>query len=312
MIGLRLRTEDMAKFGQLLLQNGEWNGRQLIPEAWIKEATSFKIKSQGGNEKIPAEINDWSQGYCYQMWRGRNNSVRLDGMAGQFVILVPDKDAIIVLTANAQNTQKEMDLVWKYLLPAIRDNKPLASDNETYNNLKSKIASLTIVTSAAKSVASSFPTKVTGKYVEFSDNSYGIQGMGFKFNDDICELSVKRDNVNYSLKSGLDKWQYSSTFLTSILSAPRASVSKSIDAEYRIIQPVMKLAASITWTDNNTLELTARFVEESLGAEGFICKFTEEEGVISVSLTRKGGRGPGMGPGAQTVPSVALGKIINK
>lgn len=85
---------------------------------------------------LPVEINDWKQGYCYQMWRGRNNSVRLDGMAGQFVILVPDKDAVIVLTANAQNTQKEMDLVWKYLLPAIKDNNPLASDNETYNILK--------------------------------------------------------------------------------------------------------------------------------------------------------------------------------
>jgi CubicO group peptidase (beta-lactamase class C family) len=312
MIGLRLRTEDMAKFGQLLLQNGEWNGKQLIPKSWISEATSFKIKSLGGNEKIAPELNDWTQGYCYQMWRGRNNSVRLDGMAGQFVILVPDKDAIIVMTANAQNTQKELDLVWKYLLPAIRDNKPLTSDNEAYNALKSKIESLTIVPSAVKSVASSFPAKITGKYVEFSDNSYGIQGIGFKFNEDIGELSIKRDNVNYSLKAGLDKWKYSSTFLTSLLSAPRASVSKSIDAEYRIIQPVIRLAASITWTDNNTLELTARFVEESLGAEGFTCKFSEEEGIISVSLVRKGGRGPGMGPGAQTAPPVVQGKIINK
>jgi hypothetical protein len=60
------------------------------------------------------------------------------------------------------------------------------------------------------------------------------------------------------------------------------------------------------------MDLSVRFVEESLGAEGFICKFTEEEGVINVSLTRKGGRGPVMGPGAQTAPAVVQGKIITK
>jgi CubicO group peptidase (beta-lactamase class C family) len=311
MIGLRLRTEDMAKFGQLLLQKGVWNGKQLIPKEWISEATSFKIKSLGGSDLIPVEINDWKQGYCYQMWRGRNNSVRLDGMAGQFVILLPDKDAVVVLTANAQNTQKEMDLVWKYLLPAIRDNNPLTPDIETNNLLKRKLAALTIIPSAVKSVSSSFPSKVTGKYVAFPENNYGIQGIQFKFDNDICEVSIKRDNVTYAFKAAPDAWKYSSTALTSLLSAPRTGMTKSIDANYRIIQPVIRLAASYTWTDSNTLEMTARFVEESLGAEGFICKFTEEGGGISVSLTRKGARGPAMGPGAQAAPIVLNGKIVN-
>ena len=139
MIGLRLHTEDMAKFGQLLLQKGKWNGKQLIPAEWVAEATSRKIDSRGGNEKIPADINDWFQGYCYQMWRGRHNSVRLDGMAGQFVILLPDQDAVVILTANAQNTQKEMDLVWDYLLPAIKSESQLPDDTDSYNELQKKI-----------------------------------------------------------------------------------------------------------------------------------------------------------------------------
>ncbi|MFZ0283110.1 MAG: serine hydrolase, partial [Bacteroidales bacterium] len=102
MIGLRLRTEDMAKFGQLIMQNGVWNGKQLLPKEWIKEATSFKIESNDPANKLSKDLNDWAQGYCYQMWRGRNNSVRLDGMAGQFVMLFPDKDAFVVMTANAR------------------------------------------------------------------------------------------------------------------------------------------------------------------------------------------------------------------
>ena len=76
------------------------------------------------------------------------------------------------------------------------------------------------------------------------------------------------------------------------------------------MQPVIRLAASYLWTDNSTLELTARFIEESLGAEGLICKFTEEGGVINVSLERKPPRGAGLGPRAQSSPVVLKGKVI--
>ncbi|MCJ7447682.1 MAG: beta-lactamase family protein [Bacteroidales bacterium] len=310
LMGLRLRTEDMAKFGQLLLQNGEWNGRQLIPKEWVKEATTFKIKSQGGTDKIPPEINDWYQGYCYQMWRGKNNSVRLDGMAGQFVILVPDKDAIVVLTANASDTQKEMDLVWTYLLSAIKGSKPLPADPEINTELQRKLASLSVRPAPMKSVVSTFTSRISGKSVEFQSNNYGIQALGFKFNNDICELAIKRDNITYYIKAGQDIWKYSGTNLSSLFSGPRTNVSKSIDANYGIIQPTIKLAASYSWTDKNTLELTARFVEESLGSEGFICRFTEEGGAINVILERKTGRGIRMGPGVQTTPIVLNGKVI--
>jgi hypothetical protein len=310
MIGLRLRTEDMAKFGQLLIQKGNWNGKQLIPEEWVKEATSFKIKSEGGTVNIRPEQNDWVQGYCYQMWRGRNNSVRLDGMAGQFVILLPDKDAIVVLTANAANTQKELDLVWNYLFPAIKDIKLLETDQNANNELRKKLASLSIKPTAVPSQSSPFQAKISGKNVAFSDNNFGIQGIGFKFYNNICELSIKRENVTYTIKSGKDTWLHSNTVLTSLLSAPRPA-SKSIDANYIILNPVVRPAACYTWTDDNTLDFTARFVEESLGSDGVIIKFSEEDGTISVNLTRKGARGPVPGQGMPSAPVVLTGKIIN-
>jgi len=297
LMGLRLKTEDMAKFGQLLIQKGNWNGKQLIPEEWVKEATSFKIISEGGAANIPAEMNDWVQGYCYQMWRGRNNSVRLDGMAGQFVILLPDKDAIVVLTANAANTQRELDLVWNYLYTAIKDTKPLPSDQNANNELRKKLASLSIKTAVVPSKDSPFQAKVSGKSVTFVENNFGVQGLGFKFNNDICELSIKRENVTYSIKAGKDSWVRSNTLLTSLLSAPRPA-SKSIDANYSIQHPVIRPAGYYTWTDNNTLDFTVRFIEETLGSEGVIIKFSEENGIINVNLTRKGGRGPVPGQGA--------------
>jgi len=308
LMGLRLKTEDMAKFGQLLLQNGNWNGKQLIPEAWVKEATSFKIKSEGGAASIPPDRNDWVQGYCYQMWRGRNNSVRLDGMAGQFVILLPDKDAIVVLTANAANTQKELDLVWNYLYTAIKDIKQLPADPGANNELRTKLTSLLIKTTSVPSHSTVFEAKISGKRVAFGENAFGIHAIGFRFYNNTCELSIKRENGTYTIKSGKETWLHSNTGLTSIFSAPRPA-SKSIDASYSILQPVIRPAGYYTWTDSNTLDFTVRFVEESLGSEGVIIKFSEEAGSINVNLTRKGARGPVAGQGAQTAPVVLTGTI---
>ena len=43
--GLEVRTEDIARFGQLYLQKGMWQGKRLIPEAWVKEATSRQVSN---------------------------------------------------------------------------------------------------------------------------------------------------------------------------------------------------------------------------------------------------------------------------
>ena len=59
------------------------------------------------------------QGYCYQMWRCRHNAYRADGANGQFIIVLPDQDAVIAVTAQLDNMQTEINLLWKYILPAL-------------------------------------------------------------------------------------------------------------------------------------------------------------------------------------------------
>ena len=60
------------------------------------------------------------QGYGYQIWRCRHNAFRADGAHGQFIIVLPEKDAVIVTTANADDMQAEINLIWEYLLPAMK------------------------------------------------------------------------------------------------------------------------------------------------------------------------------------------------
>ena len=130
--GLNIKTEEIAKFGQLYLQKGEWNGKQLISESWVNEATRKHINNENNNAN--ASI-DWSQGYGYQFWRCRPEGVyRGDGMYGQFCIVMPDADAVIAITSNA-DMQRVQDLIWDMLLPALRENSEPREDKAAHDKL---------------------------------------------------------------------------------------------------------------------------------------------------------------------------------
>lgn len=129
--GLQLKTEDMAKFGQLFLQKGVWNGQRLISEAWVNEASKYQVPSVPAGTR-PDEIEakgltpencSFLLGYGYQMWRCPENAYRADGARGQYIMVIPDSDAVIAITANSGNLQAEQDLVYKYLFPALKELK---------------------------------------------------------------------------------------------------------------------------------------------------------------------------------------------
>jgi len=123
--GLYAKTEDMAKLGQFFLQKGQWNGKQLLPTSWFDEATTSKIASlpagvKKEDLKVKPKDSDWLQGYGYQMWRCRHNGYRADGANGQYIIILPERNAVVVTTANIGDMQSEINLIWKHILPALK------------------------------------------------------------------------------------------------------------------------------------------------------------------------------------------------
>lgn len=125
--GLYLKTEDLAKTGQLILQNGKWNGKQLVPVEWIAEMSKKQVDSApaGTNtrEIIKNADPDWIQGYGYQMWMCRNHAFRADGARGQFILILPEQNTVIAMTADTPHMQAELQLVWDYILPVLNTLK---------------------------------------------------------------------------------------------------------------------------------------------------------------------------------------------
>jgi CubicO group peptidase (beta-lactamase class C family) len=135
--GLSIRTEDIARFGQLVLQKGKWQGKQLVPEAWIEAATARQT-SNGSDPK-----SDWDQGYGYQFWRCRHGAFRGDGAFGQFCIVMPEQDAVIAITSGVKDMQAVLNLVWDKLLPGMKAS-PLAPDEETAKKLQRTLKDLSL------------------------------------------------------------------------------------------------------------------------------------------------------------------------
>jgi CubicO group peptidase (beta-lactamase class C family) len=139
--GLYLHTEDIAKLGQLYLQKGKWNGKQLISSKWVALASAKKIDNEHESHKDIGP--DWIQGYCFQFWRCQHNAYRADGAGGQFIVVMPDQDIVVAITADHANMQGELDAIWDNLLPAFKPG-PLPENSAGQEKVKQLVARLEV------------------------------------------------------------------------------------------------------------------------------------------------------------------------
>ncbi|MET0424137.1 MAG: serine hydrolase domain-containing protein [Actinoplanes sp.] len=109
--GLHLTTESVAKLGQVYLDGGRWQGEQLLPPEWVAEATRLHVTTA-------LENPDWAQGYGFQFWQSRHG-YRGDGAYGQFLVVLPEADAVVAITSQSPDMQAVLDALWEHLRPAL-------------------------------------------------------------------------------------------------------------------------------------------------------------------------------------------------
>lgn len=194
---LAIRTEDIARFGQLYLQNGKWNGKQIVPEAWVKAATTLQTGT-GSNPK-----SDWDQGYCYQFWRCQHDCFRGDGMYGQLCIVMPKQDAVVAITGCVEEMQPELDLVWDKLLPAMKD-AALPPDGAADARLVDRLQHLSMppITSTGAEDAAVF-----GKKFEFPTNELKLKSLRIEPTDDAVMLRMHIGDTDFAIPCTSGKWR---------------------------------------------------------------------------------------------------------
>lgn len=248
--GLRLKTEDIAKMGQLYLQKGNWKGKQLLPAAWVEEATSFKIDQAPGAPQSKKDSSDWMQGYCYQFWRCRNNAYRGDGAFGQYMIVMPEQDAVVAITCETPDMQNEINLVWQYLLPAMQKGN-LPADKASYTHLQQQLSSLALqpLGSNIKPAAS-----VGGKTFQLQANAQHLQSIAFVEEGGKYRLALRNDTASYTLPFGNGEWLQAETAM------PGPGLVAGAKEDFSLLSPY-KTAGSYAWQDAQTLKLKLRYIQ---------------------------------------------------
>lgn len=108
--GLNLTARDMAKLGYLYLNKGQWNGMQILSEAWINAATKTQVET--GDDV----------GYGYQWWvDSEYKAYYASGRYGQFIYVVPRLDMIVVTTTLPPKDTWGISIIHDEILPAIID-----------------------------------------------------------------------------------------------------------------------------------------------------------------------------------------------
>ncbi|MFO1475516.1 MAG: serine hydrolase [Verrucomicrobiota bacterium] len=198
--GLSIRTEDIASFGQLYLQRGQWQGKQLVPAGWIDTATARQT-SNGSNPD-----SDWEQGYGFQFWRCRHGFYRGDGAFGQFCIVMPEYDAVLAITSGTRNMGAVMNLVWDNLLPAMHA-KPLPANSAAQGQLASRLKTLQV----PPQMGTNSPApglNFSGRTYRFGTNALNIESAMLKVQPGHEPvLALKIDGRSYESACGAGAWR---------------------------------------------------------------------------------------------------------
>jgi CubicO group peptidase (beta-lactamase class C family) len=230
--GLHARTEDVAKLGQLYLRGGRWEGRQLLPADWVAQATSKQVDNPNGANP------DWRQGYGFQFWMARHG-YRGDGAYGQFCVILPEQDAVVVTTASTLDMQTVLDAMWAQLLPSLSGS---VSDVRAQDALSSRLHGLELAAYRAGRepedwepwLREPFTVASAGRDTQLTSVCLLRAGDGW-------QLQLSQAHNALSLAVGTNGWT---------VSTPRDTSGKAI--------PV---AAAGGWCDAKTLRVEVIFLE---------------------------------------------------
>jgi CubicO group peptidase (beta-lactamase class C family) len=192
--GLHLKPTDMAKLAFLYLNNGKWEGQQIIPAQWVADSTTQHIQKKDGS----------GYGYLWTVYPETDHYAAL-GLGGQQIHVYPSKNLIVIMIAALESYAEAPDIekmLNENILPAVKSDSALADNPKEYSYLQA------VIETAANPVQSIPPLpetalEVSGSTYIFAENPLGWERLGFVF-----EQGVKTAQLNLNgypiLEIGLD------------------------------------------------------------------------------------------------------------
>ena len=252
--GLSLKTEDMAKLCQLYLDDGMWHGQRILPEGWAAQVRRVHTDTST-DDKFSHQQN--RAGYGFQFWLNSDGeSYRADGMMGQYGLIIPKKDVVIVTTAGMPEQMRILDLLWDNVVQCIDSIPEGTKPGADYDELCGICENLALSHPEAVMRSRSAERMYSGRKFVFPMNSssmipvavrylydlpmLGIDDICFDFGDDVSTMTWHEDGVDHTVSFNFDG-EYT---------------ADSITIGSRTV-PVMVYAA---WTEEDTLQIDIRLI----------------------------------------------------
>lgn len=239
--GLYLQPESLAKFGQLLLNKGEWNGMQLLPEAWVEEMTTRQVDVLNGDD------------YGYQMWMcAYPGASRADGAYGQYIIVIPDKSmAIIVTQCLKGNGSKEQGYIWDILMPCVSET-PITGNNPNKEEKKWRKYSHSLPKGKDNS---SMMKKIQSKNFDLEGNTLGWTSLRFESANKGLSLNITdTEGKETKIALGYQEWE------TSPINFYPPNARKSTLGSFGNVPLPFLVSGAYAWVSHDKLEVQLYFV----------------------------------------------------
>lgn len=213
--GLNVKTEDIAKLGQFLLNRGQWEGKQLLPAALIDAATAKHINNWGESkypmldEFVPEEMtpdalkSDWSRGYGRQFWRCVPDGVyRGDGAFGQLCVVMPEYDVVVACNAGLNDMQGELNAIWD----SINDDafEDSAADTDADAALAERLKTLSVPAPSGGDFGAL--GIYSGRMYQFSENQNGWRRAVVEFGGESDSITIYGEHSHWSINAGHGSW----------------------------------------------------------------------------------------------------------
>jgi len=272
--GLSLKTEDVAKFGQLLLQDGVWEGRRLLPAGWVAQATALQVVN---DRFAPSDAPDWRQGYGFQFWRCRHGGFRGDGAFGQFCVVLPDQKTVVAATGATASMQPLLDLLWSHLLPALEPG-PLPAAPAAARALGLALGGMNLPVPDGGAF-SDLEGPVSARRYALEANAEGWTDLRLTFAGEVLTLELTDDRGRFTLKAGRRTWH----------EEPSAALAPPRSLDPRPAPRTLVLVSAFAWSGPRTLTLVCRSIEEPF-VRTLVLAF--EDGRIRIEQNLNVGFGP--------------------
>ncbi|MGN1020383.1 MAG: serine hydrolase domain-containing protein [Aristaeellaceae bacterium] len=262
--GILFTPRDLARFALFCLHRGEWNGRQLVDRDFMMQATTRQINNY---------VAEWSLarcGYGYQFWMVKDGFACC-GMGGQLAFMYPEKDTVIVFTADTQHINAGDDFLRMYverLMEQLSDS-PLP-ENPAMQEKLARALELTMPL-VPGSLASPTADRVSGVRYVFDENRWGFDWMRLTFGEDCVSVTFRKRGEVLTIPLYLGR--FGEFAFPEKFAGRRISVW---DTNYRCI-------SSAAWDSAHTLIGEVFSVDDYLGS--IRMQFTFVEDTLTVFMT---------------------------